>query len=190
MNFRLKVAGAVVAVAAFGAVGFGPMTASANSPLDVIVFAGPTSGLTPVPAILNAKTPTCITSLGAACSGTYSFNSSNAGGACEGASIGTTPAVGGCVINSPTGSYNNIICGTGSARDAGATVSESDGDVYNTAYSINFVSGVGVITGSATASDGGSGPEAGVVVIIPTAGNCINTDVSTFTAVGAALTTA
>src|SRR4029077_12584145 len=165
---RFKVAAAAAAVTVVGFVGsMSPMAARAeSSPLDVIIFrANTTQVVPPVPAILNPITPTCITSLGAACPGTYQFSSANAGGICEGISVDTSGSPelpGPCTITSNNGHYTNIICGTGTASDSTATVSENTDPVgsspYSTPYTIVFVGGVGIITGTATDPNGSAGP--------------------------------
>src|SRR5438105_1161615 len=124
MRFRFKAAGAVVAIAAFGAVSLAPRVVHANSsPLDVVAFSAPTTAgtLTPVKAVLN----------GTGGGGSYQFSSNNPSplpvAGCFGVSVETaSPEVAAsCTIASPSGTYTNIVCGTGMAGDAGGTVTEN-----------------------------------------------------------------
>jgi len=88
--------------------------------------------------------------------GTFSFST--------GAPLGCTAVdpddgvVASCTINA-SGSFTNIVCGTGSASGTATISDPSDGGVTVT-FSITFVAGVGVLTGSAQ-----GGPVAGAVLI-------------------------
>ncbi|MGI8609331.1 MAG: hypothetical protein ACR2MY_08920 [Candidatus Dormibacteria bacterium] len=68
-----------------------------------------------------------------------------------------------------SGSFANIVCGTGTA-DGSASISSTDGSAL-ISFHIVFAGGVGTITGSGTESDGGTGlVVAGTVQIAPDAG--------------------
>ena len=146
-----------------------PMQASAASTAGAVVFAAPTSTLTPVPVLGS----------GVLATGSFTFDSHNAPGVCEG--VSTDPGAGACHITS-AGSYTNVQCGTGIATgsaDVSGSVNVSGGN-----YTIVFVSGVGALLPT-----GVTPTLAGAVVIAPTIGNCVTAPVSQFTAVGAALGT-
>lgn len=158
-----------------------------------IVFQGTTSSLTPVQAVGGT--------------GAYAFSTStNAGGVvpgwCVDAGATTSPApavyvgagVGGSgCSSSANGSYNNIVCGTGTtgstamlglaetdvAVDTASTVGSASLTVD---YGIVFVAGVGVIHGH----DADGDLAVGVVDIAPTGGSCA-TGVTAFTATGVAV---
>lgn len=79
--------------------------------------------------------------------------------------------VGTCNFTS-TGTYENLVCGTGEADgNAGQTVINTSGDGSASAvYHIDFVAGVGVVTGTATETDvDGQNPAtlAGLTVLLP-----------------------
>lgn len=156
---RIKLLSLVGTVLAAGAIASAPLAASAaDGDSDVAVFVGHTTGLTPVQLTGG--------------SGSYGFVSD----VCAGASTDTTPPeVATCGISS-SGTYTNIVCGTGSAAGS-ATATEPDStDTFS--YSILFVSGVGVLTGGAT----------GVVLIVPTGNGLPSSCVTQFTPVGVAVT--
>jgi hypothetical protein len=63
------------------------------------------------------------------------------------------------------GSYENIVCGTGEAWSTGATpVAGFDGGLTVDSYEITFVSGIGLVTGSA---DAGTEGVVGAVQLLP-----------------------
>lgn len=140
--------------------------------------------------------------------GSYSFSS----GACSfpgSAQLGCTAAgtattasppvgAGTCDI-SASGTYVNIVCGTGTTGGGLTVMSDtataSPGnvvgsvDTVGTRYGILFVAGIGLIRGQVTSSNhlpAGSNL-AGFAQIIPTGGDCL-TGVTTFLATGAAAT--
>lgn len=172
MNLRTKVLSVAGTILAAGALTLSPLAASAD--VDAVVFAGATGTITTVP-LIGPSNPD---------PGSYTFGSA----ICAGASVDTAPAgaqAGTCVIAS-SGTFHNIVCGTGSAAGT-ATVSAggllpSAEQTETITYSITFVAGVGLLTGSS--SDGDT--TAGVVSIIPTGGNCVQ-GVTQFTASGAVL---
>jgi hypothetical protein len=128
LRFRIKAAGVVVA--ALGVVGLAAMPAGAAGG-KVAVFTGFTTSLSPP-----------VQQVGG--SGSYAFQSSK----CEEAA----PAKA-CSISS-SGTYTNIVCGTGSA--SGTATLSPDGKTFS--YHITLVAGLGVLTGGAT----------GLVDIVPT----------------------
>jgi hypothetical protein len=90
------------------------------------------------------------------------------------------------------------VCGTGStgggalgAHTDTATVVEDATESDTVAFGITFVAGIGVVSGTVTAStetpdNDVNGRVAGAVQITPTAGNCV-VGVSQFAATGAAI---
>jgi len=156
-----------------------------------VAFVGPTNKLTNnnpalyggtgVPAAQHC-TPSGVGTCG---TGEYGF-AANGVTTTPSACVGVgTPGAGLCNLTS-TGTYANTVCGTGSASGqatvTGTTVALGSATF---GYDINFFAGVGVITPSAPGST--SDVVAGVVLIVPTSGNCVTTNVTTFTAVGAAV---
>jgi hypothetical protein len=77
----------------------------------------------------------------------------------EGGTGGTCGGISG------TGTFNSLGCGSGTAVGSMSIV-EPLGDSVGLSYTIAFVAGVGVLSGTWT-DDGGSGPAAGVVLIVP-----------------------
>jgi len=152
MKTGMKLATMLGTLCAAGALAISPLTAMASDgDTDAGVSQGHTTTLTPV-AFQGGG-------------GSYSFASDH----CVGVSSDeptNVPADGNCSI-SASGTYANIVCGTGTAP-GNATVTESDGASDSFAYSLTFAAGVGVETG------GGS---AGVVVIVATGtgapANCV-----------------
>lgn len=128
MRLRYRAAGLLAA--AVTVVGLAALPASAAQG-KVAIFDGNTTSLNPP-----------VQQIGG--SGTYSFQS----GVCEEASPAKK-----CGVTS-SGTYTNIVCGTGSAH--GSAFLTPNNLTFN--YSITFVSGVGLLTGGAT----------GVVDIVPT----------------------
>jgi len=57
-----------------------------------------------------------------------------------------------CNFTSPTISYTNIVCGTGSASDTGGTITSVDGS-GNVNYTITFVAGIGVFQAAVVEND-------------------------------------
>jgi len=157
--------------------GLSILPASAQSvDVDAVVFAGATGSLTPSVQLSGGT-------------GSFTFGSI----ACAAASVavnadGDTPdaEAEACVI-AASGTYANMICGTGTA-DGSATITGTIGvELENTTvnFHIMFTAGVGILTG--TAGDGDMA--IGVVDIIPSGGNCV-TGVSQFLASGAAASVA
>jgi hypothetical protein len=120
---------------------------------DVAVLTG-TVQLSPVVALVGGG-------------GAFTFSSSM----CEVVSAsGGAPAPSGCSANA-SGDYGNIVCGTGNATGSGS-LSENGGETYTSPlFTIQFFSGVGVLSGLAEETDSSgttSRPLSGVVVLIPT----------------------
>jgi hypothetical protein len=135
--------------------------------------------------------------------GTYSFTTAlpNGGASCIAVQMVGAVANGIAGINS-TGEYDNTVCGTGIAGDDSSsevtTIWNSPPypvgppDVTDMDYSIEFEAGQGALDinsitfspPSWTYVDSDTAPE-GIVNIVPTMGNCVNTDVSEFQASGA-----
>ncbi|HEV7679727.1 MAG TPA: hypothetical protein VGQ42_14270 [Candidatus Dormibacteraeota bacterium] len=199
MTIRFKFVGLLGTAAVAAALAAAPtIRASAQVemvlPSDAIVFSACTTSLTPVQPQGGG--------------GSYTFDSNT--GTCHGATAAVAPTcqgisfvtdlpdagdpAGPCHINA-TGSYVNIVCGTGTTGGAPlgqsdtATVDAEGATAYVTLrYGITFVAGLGVITGNATAGDDAGGWALGVVQILPEVGNCV-TPVSEFRANGVALVT-
>jgi len=179
MKLKSKLLGIVGGITCIA--GLSILPASAQSvDVDATVFAGATGSLSPAVPLTGG-------------SGTFSFSST----ACLGASVAVNAdggdndaEVGLCLIVS-TGSYSNIACGTGNVTGTSTVtsttviVSLDGGENGSVNYSILFVAGVGVLTG--TANDGDT--TVGVVDIVPTGGNCV-TGVTQFNAQGAAASVA
>jgi hypothetical protein len=70
-----------------------------------------------------------------------------------------------CSAASGSGTFSSLSCGSGTAAGSLSLV-EPLGDSVGLSYTIVFVAGVGVLSGTWT-DDGGSGPAAGVVQIAP-----------------------
>ena len=183
MNLRTRVCGGIAGVAVAAVLGFNAIPAHAQG-VGAIVFQGHTTTLTPVPW---AGTPA---------GATYTF--STVAPLCAEVGVDVdgdgTPEAGLCGISS-SGSYTNIVCGTGTATgNAGITGPEP----YSINYTITFVAGLGVLVGSGGDTDGGpSGPAVGVVDIAPNTDNHLvappptsNACVTDFLATGVALTAA
>jgi hypothetical protein len=141
--------------------------------------------------------------------GTYTFSTSSNGiggtpGQCLGASADTDIALGTtsgdadiapCTITS-SGTYHSIVCGTGTAGGTATITEGGDGvagnknpsDVYDVTYSIQFVAGIGVLTGNATErGDVEASPVVGIVALDPVSvGLC---PLTTFTITGVAAST-
>jgi hypothetical protein len=98
----------------------------------------------------------------------------------EGGTNGTCTGVSG------SGTFTSLSCGTGTAV-GNLTINEPAGDGATLTYTMVFVAGVGIVSGTYT-DDGGSGPAAGVALILPTAAtNCLGVITQyNFTAVVAA----
>jgi hypothetical protein len=132
-----------------------PLTASAaDGDTDFGHEVGHTTGLTPVQLLGG--------------SGSYSFSSD----VCVFVSTDAFPPEFGTCGTTSSGTYSNIVCGTGSASGS-ATFTEADGGSDTFSYTITFVAGVGVLQGGAT----------GVVVIIPTGLGAPSSCVTAFTPV-------
>ena len=143
------------------------------------VFTGLAGNLTPgVPAATNPAGPLAT--------GTYSF-SGDALNCALANSNGTVIANGGAHITS-SGSYLNLLCGTGTATGT-ATVAFSNGQTFsNIGSTIAFVGGTGALAVTGGASGGGE------VSIVPgdvpapvgagSGGNCVTTAVTQFKVYG------
>jgi hypothetical protein len=128
----------------------------------------------------------------AGCPGTYVCGTGGSGqygfasNACLGVSDGPEVAAN-CVVASQ-GTFNNTVCGTGNASGT-ATITEPTsvdppGDTYDVTYVINFVAGVGLLTGNQTNAVPASDNDwfAGVVLLglepgtqgDPTQNQCVN----------------
>jgi hypothetical protein len=153
----IKLLSMVGTVLAAGALAASPMIASAaDGDVDVAVFVGATTQLTPVHVSGG--------------SGTFTFTSS----VCVGLSSDTVPPeVGTCAI-SATGGYNNVVCGTGNASGT-ANITEPDGSATSASFGIIFVAGVGIISPVATPL-GGGGEAVGVVDLQPTSNGLPDTN--------------
>jgi hypothetical protein len=111
-------------------------------PSDTIAFTGSAVILTdntnncgdPVD-LLGPETP--HVDLVAGC-GTFNFSST----VCAGVSVGELPGL--CTITA-NGSFNNMVCGTGTATGAGNVTGIDNGPV---AFNITFVATIGVVTGT------------------------------------------
>ncbi|GAC1575406.1 MAG: hypothetical protein NVS3B24_04000 [Candidatus Dormibacteria bacterium] len=169
INLRfLKARRAFTAVAAFGLMSVAlPVSAAAETvPVDHVSCAG--QGLATV-------SPPIATVGG---SGTYNFTGP---GVCVASG---DPSDAGTMVGtiSSGGTFNNIVCGTGTATGtASVTIA---GETYTVSYTITFVGGQGTFTSvSLTDSDGSSGGTGGGNAhIVPTGGDCV-TGVTAFTVV-------
>lgn len=183
---RIKLATGLGVLCAAAALTMGPTMASAAG-VDAAVFVGTTSTLSCSSSGLLPATPTCtgtgLPIIGG--SGGYVFTTN--GLVCEGLVSTDVPPEAGdpdvatsCSISS-TGSYTNVICGTGLASGTANLSSGGDpDDSYTASYSIVFVGGIGVLTGSVTANGGddNGATVAGVLSLSPTAalpptGECV-----------------
>jgi hypothetical protein len=148
-------------------------------------------------ACANVASPGVQPALG---SGTYTFPAGTCSvpvigpvaNTCTYASVGVDAGdpTGSCTIQA-SGSYINIVCGTGvtgvSTAPPGALTDtatvNAEGASINLNYSIAFVAGLGVIVGTASGGDESPGVVVGIVQITPTIGNCV-TPVTQFLATG------
>jgi hypothetical protein len=165
MKTRFKMVAMLGTVLAAGAIAATPLAASASDgDVDAAAWVGHTTSLTPVLLVGGG--------------GTYSFSSD----VCAGASSDVDAGL--CTISS-SGSYTNIVCGTGTVFSATATTTESDGASDTVGIAITFVAGVGVVTGAPSATT-----VAGVAVLVGTGpGTNGSTCVTGFDVVGAAVLT-
>ena len=120
-----------------------------DSDTDVLAFVGATTSLWPVQLVGGT--------------GAYEFSTI----ACAGVSTDTTPPEAALCSITSAGNYVNTVCGTGTADSTSTTVNEPDGADTTVSYHIQFVSGIGILTGP------GAGPVNGVppvaaVVLVPT----------------------
>jgi hypothetical protein len=122
-------------LAALGVIGGTAGPASAAQTLVCPAFLGSTDTLTP-PVQFQGGT------------GTFSFH-----GPATCSLNGSTPAANNSTITS-TGSYNNIVCGTGTATGS-AAIKVGTAAPVNLTYTIQFVGGAGAITGTGTSTGGG-----------------------------------
>jgi hypothetical protein len=162
------VAGAVVSL--WGTVGVTAQELPAG--FDAAVFTGAAGGITPPVQTVGGT-------------GTYSFS-----GSCTVAvgdsEVGGAPEVpSSCTITS-TGSFTNVVCGTGLVTGS-ATINEGapDPSTISANYTIVFVGSVGVVVSTSVTESDSPPPAAaaGVVQILPTTGNCV-TPVSQFAVSG------
>jgi hypothetical protein len=180
-------AGAALAVAA-GLVG-SPITGSAadNPDVDAVLFSGVTGALAPTLPPISAA-PNGILQ-----PGTYTFSGGCIAGASTDIPTDLPEVATSCNISS-SGTYLNLICGTGTASGTSTVSSAADGTVSG-AYTIVFVAGFGVLQNALignppTTPNPGLSPEGaavGVVDIVPsnaTSGGCVTAAVSTFTVTG------
>jgi hypothetical protein len=131
---RLLCCGAILVAAATL-----PMTLrvaqAADGDTDVSVFAGETTGLTPILLVGG--------------SGNYSVSTARfegQGGQCETESTDGVVEVGICSV-ALTGTYVNLVCGTGSIPSGStATVTEFDGATDTFTIAVQLVAGLGVVT--------------------------------------------
>ena len=188
MTLRGRLFGGAACVALAGIVAFNPLLAHAQG-VGVIAFQGNTTSLTPVPWV------------GTPASASYTFNTHVVAGVSLCAELGVDvdgdgalPEAGTCGISS-SGTYTNIVCGTGTATGS-ASVTGPEG--YGINYTITFVAGLGVLLGSGADTDGGNnGTDVGIVDIAPNTDNhavapppTSNACVTDFLATGVALTAA
>lgn len=158
---RMKLAATMgVAWAAALTLAMGPLSAKAAG-TDVMGFIGTTDVLTCSSSGIVSATPTCtgtgIPLVGG--SGAYDFTTS--GLVCqvvvsEDVSPDATPDApppNGCSLTS-TGSYINIVCGTGLASGTANVSANADDDDFTASYSIVFVAGLGVLSGTVLSSNG------------------------------------
>lgn len=187
MNLRTRVCGGIAGVAVAAVLGFNAIPAHAQG-VGVIAFQGNTTSLTAVPWAGTPASPS------------YTFNTHVVANVSLCAELAAdvdgdgSPEAGQCSINS-SGTYTNIVCGTGTATGT-AAVSGPEG--YGINYTITFVAGLGVLLGSGADTDGGaSGTDVGIVDIAPNTDNhavppppTSNACVTDFLATGVALTAA
>jgi hypothetical protein len=166
----LGVAAAAVAVVAGQALPASAATAG------TVVFDGHTSSVTCAPSGTTIGCPGVgIPYVGGV--GTYSFaTGSGVGGIppfCLEAGFNSGPSVfvtDECSISS-SGSFSNIVCGTGTAGGTATiaagtpAVNVGGNPATGASYAIVFVAGVGVLEGTAGFANGGSGPMAGVILL-------------------------
>jgi hypothetical protein len=152
MKLKVFTLASVVAALALGVAGAGTAAAdNSGAPVSdagVIVFTGQANLSTPIQ-------PPPSTGGG----GSFTFGGSSA--ACVIVSDGdvsplTTPEVGNCTTISASGSFSNIVCGTGTATGTG-TVTTSDGTI-TVHFTIVFVAGVGTLVVDSASSDGAGDP--------------------------------
>jgi hypothetical protein len=153
MKNRIKIVSMFGTLLAAGAIAAAPVVASAadDGDVDVAAFTGQTTSLTPVQLVMG--------------SGNFTFTTTSlAGGApsCAGVSTDATPpeVFTSCTITS-SGTYSNIVCGTGTATGTSTSVTEPDGSAEAMGtYTIVFAAGVGVLVDT-------TDPAVGVVDISP-----------------------
>jgi len=169
MGLKIKLGGATVVLAA-AALAVTPMAASAAN-ATALVFQGKTTVLT------SGFGYNAVPWVGGG--GSYGFDSTGTTVGChelievEGLSADAINQL--CTITVTSGSYTNIVCGTGSTGGGilskGDTASVTDGteggESSTITYGINFVAGTGVILGNESEPDGGSGTVVGIVNIAP-----------------------
>ena len=137
-------------------------------PTQVVAFRACTTSLTPIQPVGG--------------SGSYglSTNSGSCGGAptlCAGGGTDGTVAPPATCALSASGTYLNLVCGTGTtggfpgtADSATLTLGTSSATL---SYGMVFIDGVGLLSGTTTAPDGTPGVVEGAVLLTPTSGNCV-----------------
>jgi hypothetical protein len=193
MRLRTRALTMATAACAVGGLLIGtPLSgAAAEGPdVDAIVFAGVAGGLSP------ALPPASAFPAGLLQTGTFGFG----GGCLAGASTDLPPTLPEvattCTITS-SGTYLDVVCGTGTATGTSTISSDADG-VVTGAYTIVFVAGVGVLQNALlgnppTSPNPGLSPEGaaiGVIDIVPTnaaSGGCVIAPVDSFNVTGLTL---
>lgn len=76
----------------------------------------------------------------------------------------------GCTLDLGTGSFTSIVCGTGNASGSSGSLVETGLDPDTTtsiSYTLTFIAGIGVLTGTGTESDSGAATLTGVMLMTP-----------------------
>ena len=169
----------MLSLTALAAVAFGGASAQAATS-GTCVFTGLAGSITgPGPGV----PPIIAGPLG---SGTYTFQGDSP--ACVILNTAGNPVATGTAHITSSGSYQNVLCGTGTATGT-AQVAFNNGQTFNVGYTIAFASGVGALAVTSGATGGGE------VTIVPgdvpqpvgngSGGNCITTGVTAFQVYGA-----
>jgi hypothetical protein len=165
MNHRIKakllVVATVLAAASSGLTG--TAHAEGPGPSDVLVASG----------CLDLDQPVALVGGGGSFSGPVACNApfNLVPSACAIVSDGdpVVPEAGLCGL-SFGGDYVNTVCGTGIAGGS-VVLTEPDGSSETIVFSVSFVAGQGVLTGTSSTDDG-TDTWAGYVNIVPTGGDC------------------
>jgi hypothetical protein len=144
---------------------------------DILVFAGAATIVTDNAGVpMDPDAPAFVDLMGG--SGTFAFSSAVCVGFSDPAGVSASELPGLCSVTA-NGSYNNTVCGTGTA-DGNATVAGA-GDTGTTGFHIMFVATIGVVTNNGPVnitSDGEPADSAlvGVVLLLPptSAGDATN----------------